>query len=61
MPYYKYIELDANTKNWGNAEFKYFSNEVMRYILKDIENVVSGGERQKQWKKFLQYFAMRIS
>lgn len=56
LPYYKYFESDTKVHNWGNTEYKYFSNEIMQCILRDMQKEVSGAERQQQVNEFYQYF-----
>lgn len=56
LPYYKYLETDAKVQNWGNTEYKYFSNETMQCILRDMQKAVSDVERKKQVEEFYKYF-----
>lgn len=56
LPYYKYLESNTKVNNWGNTEYKYFSNEVMQCILQDMQKAISDEDRQKQVKEFYQYF-----
>lgn len=56
LPYYKYLESDSKGNNWGNTEYKYFSNEIMQSILRDMQKAVCDVERQQQVNEFYQYF-----
>lgn len=56
LPYYEYIEQNTKVCSWGNAEYKYFSNEIMQRILKDIQNVVSDEDRLQKVNDFYEYF-----
>lgn len=56
LPYYKYFETNSKVYNWGNTEYKYFSNEIMQCILKDIQKVIMDENRLQAVNEFYQYF-----
>lgn len=56
LPFYEYIEPNTKVCSWGNTEYKYFSNEIMQRILKDMQNVVSDENRLQKVKEFYEYF-----
>ena len=56
LPFYKYIESDNKVQSWGNTEYKYFSNEIMQSILRDMQKEIQDEDRKQKVKDFYQYF-----
>jgi hypothetical protein len=55
--FWKYFaDASRDSKKWGLAEFRYFSNATMALILNDIHKVKQGTDEQQLCEDFLNYF-----
>lgn len=59
MPlFWGYFPNDSKLLKWGKTELKYFSNETMQNILKDIKQKIQNEERKQAMEEFYQYYCL---
>lgn len=54
--FWDYFPLDDRNSKWGNVEIRYFSNNTMQKILKDLQEKIIVPERRKLINEFYQYY-----
>ena len=56
MMFWDYFSSTSQSPKWGNTEMKYFSNTLMKQILKDMKKIAKNQERKEFLQQFYQYF-----
>lgn len=54
--FWDYFTSDETVPKWGNIEIRYFSNEIMQIILKDMQMKISDPDLREEAEVFYQYF-----
>lgn len=51
-----YFSSDEENVKWGKVEMRYFSNNTMLKILRDLQEKITAPERRKLIDEFYQYY-----
>lgn len=54
--FWDYFSLDGKKSKWGNVEIRYFSNNTMLKILRDLQEKITVPERRTLINEFYQYY-----